>query len=129
MKIVNKEQFAKMPVGIVFCLFDGIEDGRLYVKSSFYMDDNKPSFNGVIPLCPSFEAEEYNEYYSGEPDETKSYYTECFSTDTALCDFDDNQLFAVFSKQEVRRMIDVLTYALSNCDGKCITDEDCYIIN
>ena len=40
----------------------------------------------------------------------------------------DDTLFAVFSKAEVRRMIDVLTFALSDCEGKCITDEDCYIV-
>lgn len=130
MKILNKEQFAKTPMGTVFCLFQpSVLDGQIYVKSDFSEYDGKPWFNGVIPLCPYFETQVYEDDYIGKPDENNSYYTECFSTDTSLCDFDDNQLFAVFSKAEVRRMIDVLTYALCDCEGKCFTDEDTMIVN
>lgn len=131
MKILNKEQFAKTPIGTVFCTFSPcILSERLYVKSDYYVsDDGSPSFNGVIPLCPFFETDEYGDGYTGTPDNELSYFTECFSNDTALHDFDNETLFAVFSKAEVRRMIDVLTYALSDCEGKCITDEDIYIIN
>lgn len=117
MKILNKEQFAETPIGTVFCLFTpSILDGDIYVKSGF---------NSVIPLCPYFSFDEYTD----KPSMKTAYYTDCFSKDTSLCDFEDSQLFAVFSKSEARRMIDVLTYALCDCEGKCITDEDCYIID
>lgn len=131
MKILNKEQFAKTPIGTVFCTFvPCILSENIYVKTSYFLGrDGKPSFNGVIPLCPYFETSETDSDYIDKPDEKTSYYTECWSTDTALHDFDDNTLFAVFSKAEVRRMIDVLTYALSDCEGDCITDNDAYIVN
>jgi len=128
MKILNKEQFAKTPVGTVFCEFEPtILDGDIYVKSDFRVYNGKPTFNGAIPLCPYFETQEYEDNYQGHPDENITYYTQCNSIDTALCDFEDDQLFAVFSKSEIRRMIDVLTFALSDCEGNCITDEECYI--
>jgi len=129
MKILNKEQFAKTPIGTVFCLFMPIMlDERLYVKCDYHISEGQPTFNGAIPLCPFFETEKIGDDYIGQPSEEHSYYTECFSTDVALHDFEDDQLFAVFSKQEVRRMIDVLAFALSDCEGDCFTDSDDMIL-
>ena len=129
MTILNKTQFAETPIGTVFCTFEpDILSEKIYVKSDYRTYNGKPTFDGVIPLCPYFETQEYEDDYDGKPDPNRPYFTECFSTDTALHDFDDDTLFAVFSRAEVRRMIDVLTFALSGCEGKCITDEDCYIV-
>ena len=53
MRILNKDQFAKTPMGTVFCLFvPSILDQQLYVKSDYTVYDGKPTFNGVIPVCP-----------------------------------------------------------------------------
>lgn len=123
MRILNKTQFAKMPAGTVYCQFEPcVMIGGLYVKNDYYIYDNKPNFNGVINICPYFDTD--NNGYNDIPSETTFYKTECFSTDTSLCDFEDTDLFAVFSKEEVRRMIDVFTYALCDCQGKCFTDDD-----
>lgn len=115
MKIMNKQQFAKTKNGTVYCLYKpDILDEEIRIKNGYFECDNEPYFNGVISLCPWFcQGEKYNR----TPSDKKSYYTETFFGDTALCDYDEDQLFAVFSKSEIRRMIDVLTYALCNCEG------------
>lgn len=127
MKIVNKEQMAEMPNGTVFRLYTpNMLYDELYVISGHYEDDDgTPFMNGVIPVCPFFGYEQ--EGYVGRPSDT-SYYTDCWSTDVSLADYDNDQLFAVFSKAEVVRMIHVLSYGLSGCEGPCVTDEDFYII-
>jgi len=118
MRILSLEQFCKEPEGTLFSCYDGgSNDGDLMVKTGYFEWEGKPTFNGIVRLTPDFETQEYEDFYSGSPSEIRKYYTECFSTDTAECDFDKAQLFAVYSKEEIRRMIDVLTYAL--CDGKC----------
>lgn len=103
MRILNKEQFAKTPAGTVFCTFTpDVLSEELFVKLDYKINqDNEPTFYGVIPVCPYFEMEMYECAYSGMPSETRSYYTQCLSTDTGLSDFDDNTLFAVFSKAEI----------------------------
>jgi hypothetical protein len=70
--------------------------------------------NGVIYICPEF----YDERYNGIPSVDKNYYSEIFNTDESLNDYDDKQLFQIFSKEEIRVMINVLTYALSDCIGE-----------
>lgn len=123
MRILNLDQFCKEPNGTVYSIFNGgFAEGKIYVKTGYYEWNGKPTFNGVVCLTPSLEKEMYDEIYSGEPSETVSYYTECFSTDIAECDYNKDTLFAVFSKEEIRRMIDVLTWAL--CDGKCKLNSD-----
>ena len=57
--------------------------------------------------------------------ELYSFESNNFSVDESLNDYEDNQKFIVFDKFEIRRMIDVLTYALCNCEGICYTDFDC----
>ena len=124
---MNKEQFARTPKGTVFCQYTpDILDENLYVKANYSESDGHPYFNCVIPLCPFFSRDSDDIYdgYDGEPSETTPYLTDCFSTDGALWDYNDDQLFAVFSNDEVRRMIDVLTYALCGCNGRCYTNDD-----
>lgn len=123
MRILNLEQFCKEPNGTVYSNFNGgFAEGEIYVKTGCYEYEGKPTFNGVVCLVPSIETQEYGDYYNGKPSETTKYYTECFSNDTSECDYNKNDLFAVYSKDEVRRMIDVLTWAL--CDGNCKLTSD-----
>lgn len=132
MRIMNKEQFARTPPGTVYCQFEPyILDEAIQIKTDYSENNGSPNFVGVIPLCPFF-TQDYNDKWNtfdGMPSETTQYMTDCFSNDTALCDYDDNQLFAVFSKDEVRRMIDVLTYALCGCEGRAYTDDDDMIMD
>lgn len=115
MKIMNKKQFAQTPNGTVYCLF---KPSYLYdeicIKTGYFLSGGSPTFNGIIHLFPmpvSADAPDYG--YDDKPSSTTEYETDHASVDTTLDDYDDHQLFAVFSKNEVQRMIDVLTWALS----------------
>ncbi len=109
MYITDKDKFSVLPPGTVFsCVdFSGDMNKGICVKTGQSL--------GVIHLNP----------ISTNDDG----YTDNFSIDTALCDYDKDQLFAIYSKDEVRRMIDVLTYALCDCKGYCYTDNDNMVMN
>ena len=123
MIIMNKEDFAKMPNGTVYCLWTpDFSNGDIKVKTGYYMNENGGfSFNGIIRLCSNLN---WLDFY--ETDRVFGYFeSNNFSVDESLNDYEDNQKFIVFDKFEIRRMIDVLTYALCNCEGICYTDFDC----
>lgn len=48
---------------------------------------------------------------------------EWITSDTSPVDYEENQLFAVFSKAEVRKMIKVLQWALSDLEDDFDMDE------
>lgn len=118
MIVMNKKEFAKTPNGTVYCLYKPcVLERSLKVKTGYYKDSQgMDNFDGIINLFPSLDYDECEQNY---------FPTNNFSIDEALCDYEEDQLFAIFNKEEVRRMIDVLTYALCNCEGKCFTDFDC----
>ena len=58
----------------------------------------------------------YAEYVS----EFTNWYTDDLNI---IADYDKNQLFAVFNKSEVMKMINCLSWALSGCDGYFDMDE------
>ena len=123
MKIVNKTQFANFPNGTLYCLFTpSIFDEMIRVKTGFYEDlDHRPNMNGVVPLCPYFE---YDINYNGVPSINMNYYSQSYSTDVTLADYDDDQLFAIFSRAEIGRMINILVYAISGGDSTMFVDDD-----
>ena len=116
MKIMNKEQFMKQPKGTVYCEFNGFPQGDITIKSDYSVYDGDPWFNGAISLCPSIEEEEYGKY-NGIPSDITEYYSYNLNWDESGADIEENEFLAVFSKNEVRRMIDLLVYALCGCEG------------
>ena len=120
---MNKEDFAKMPNGTVYCLWTpDFSNGDIKVKTGYYINENGGcSFNGIIRLCPNLN---WSDFY--EADGVCGYFeSNNFSVDESLNDYESDQKFIVFDKFEIRRMIDVLTYALCNCEGVYYTDFDC----
>lgn len=106
MKIIDKNELAKMPNGTLFCRY----------KPDYLVDEFKiitghynNGFNGILSLEPSFHFDQ------GEMRPETIRITNWATVDTCDYDFDEHDLFAVFSKAEIRAMITVLQYALSDC--------------
>lgn len=112
MRIVNKKELATMPNGTVFMLYrpDMVYD-EIHIITGHY-DDNS-GWNGELTLDPFIEKDK---------DDRDYFYTQWCTVDTATCDYNDNQLFAVFSKTEVVQMINCLQWALTGCES--YFDED-----
>lgn len=114
MKIVDRKTLAKMPNGTLYCGYTpDMLDGNFNVITGHDIRNTpcatlgKEGFYSVLPLLPSLREGEYKP----EADRITNWCT----VDTCDFDYDKNQLFAVFSKLEIRAMITVLEYALSDC--------------
>jgi len=119
MRILTKEEFVKEPNGTVFTTTDPMAaDDNLYIKTGYFECNNKPTWDGEIPLIPG--------YSTLKDDDFKNYYCNWCSIDTSECDYDDNQLFYVFSKNEVIQMINLLMWSLSGCTTNNIDENKWY---
>lgn len=119
MDIINRDQLSNMPDGTVFMKYSpDYIDGRIRIITGKYT--NKLGFNGVLYLEPNFQ------FSTGDPDTDGERITNWCSTDETEYDYDENQLFVVFSKTEVRYMINILMWALSGC-SYCENFSDKYI--
>lgn len=104
MDIITKEQLSYMPNGTVYTLYNpGEIDGDIRIITGRHKD--KPGFNGVIYIVPSFQWKIKN----------SERITNWCLTDETEYDYDEDQLFAVFTKIEVQYMINVLMWALAGC--------------
>lgn len=116
MKIINKKTLATMPNGTLYCCFtpDCFQGELCVITGHHGLEDDygikwdNEGFNSILPLEPFVEDEETKH---GE-----NRITNWSTVDTHDFDYNDNQLFAVFSKTEIRAMITVLQYALSDCN-------------
>jgi hypothetical protein len=98
MRIVSRDELAKMPNGTVFSLFTGHDvNGFEIIIGS---DGN--GFNGTLNLEPSF---------NWDKDDAERV-TNWSSVDTADYDFNDDEKFAVYSKNEIREIIAWLKWAI-----------------
>lgn len=120
MLIVSKEEFCKYPNGTVFMLFspEVLDDG-IYIKTGYGRgQDEKEYWNGELGLTPFFKHDKDNESLC---------YTQWSTVDTSTIDYSNDQLFAVFSKSEVKQMINCLMFALCNC--KTYLNQDIWFAN
>lgn len=119
MEIVNRNELAKLPEGTVFMKYEPHNlSGSIRIKThNIIHDDGTQTWNGELLLDPFME-----EYEPG----VTTYGTEWYVTDNAECDYNKEQLFAVFSKTEIRKMIDCLTWALTDCKSDFNGDEYFY---
>lgn len=113
MQIVDKKMLCRMPNGTLFCTYQlDILTSNFYVitghNERYDGVGNRIGFQGALPLEPNFE---YGDATSGA-----ERITNWTTIDICDHDFDKQQLFAVFSKTEIRAMITVLQYALSDCN-------------
>lgn len=102
-----------MPNGTLFCGYEpDTLVGSYYVitghNENYDGENNKVGFYSVLPFEPSFN--DYRDMTVG----TERITNWC-TTDTCDYDYEEDELFAVFSKTEIRAMITVLQYALSDC--------------
>ena len=108
MRILTREQLLNEPSGTVYTTYmpDLYTGGELHIKV-----EN----NCNLELLPMHE-------FGTENDVNRQTN---WATDdlNIIADYDKNQLFAVFNKSEVMKMINCLSWALSECDGYFDMDE------
>ena len=108
MKIINREQLSMMPNGTVFATYkpDMITGDITVITGRF---DNESGFNGTISLEPMWQ------WQGNPPVLLDEIITGWVTTDETDYDFDEDQLFVVFSKTEIKTMIEILMWALADC--------------
>lgn len=117
MKLVNFEEFCRMPAGTIFAPYTPqVLEDRLAIKVDAGREepDNRfysHTFNGVMPLEPWFDytcklysvgdtAEASFEIYDGDNNDYRNY-----------------EMFLVFEEADVDKMIKVLMWAKNGCKG------------
>lgn len=115
MKIVNFDEFCKMPAGTIFAPYEPCvlcEDLAIKVDPGEDMPDDYPyyqhSFNGVVMLRPWLGD---CTLYSVGDQEDASF--EIYDGSTA--DYMEYKMFLVFEEADIDRMIDVLIWAKNGC--------------
>lgn len=107
MKVLTKEELKNEPNGTLYAPFTPrVFTGDLYIitgKDDKYYENGE--WNGELPLLP-FLKEEYE----------NRYLTQWATVDNTWWELDDNTKYAVFSKNEIRKMIDCLQWALTGCE-------------
>lgn len=108
MKILNSHEMAKQPVGTLFCpvnrygnlIFNGLQ----VITSRIECD-----FCGALPIKPFYDTDRIKNGCDIELE---------FSTiDDASYNYAQDTLFAVFTKDEVTKFIDIFKYALGEDYG------------
>ena len=115
MRIVNKDELGKMPNGTVFALYTPM---ILYNDIHILTGSNGDGYwNGELTLLTPF----IDNKLVGRN------ILECnwATVDNAACDYEEDQLFAVFSKSEIMQMINALMWAVTGCEG--YFDEDLWL--
>ena len=121
MRILSKKEMLKTPVGTVFALYepDILYEG-IRIKTSCYtikrsVDDcdDEPHWDSELFLMPACAHDKSDRNFC---------YTNWLCIDNVDDDYDDKQLFAVFSNTEVIQMINALQWALTGC--KSYFDQD-----
>lgn len=109
MRIVDRKTLAAMPNGTLYCGYTpDMLTGDWNIITGHRYNEEKEGFISTLPLEPFIQE---GDYKAG----TQRITNWC-TTDTCDYDYNENELFAVFSKTEIRAMIAVLQYALSDCN-------------
>ena len=114
MRIVDRKTLSTMPNGTLFCRYiPDMLDGDWNIITG-----HNEGYNGDIiepvGFCSVLPVEPFLDNDKDTKPGTERITNWCI-TDTCDFDFDENQLFAVFSKTEIRALITVLQYVLSDC--------------
>lgn len=127
MKIITLETLNTMSNRTAFCEVDkwgNLKDDIRILTGRF---ENRDGFNGEMSLYPRAAGEDgqgiWDMFENGELIKNKDFPTEWVTVDTADHDYAENQLFAVFSKAEIQKMIKVLQWALSGLEYDFDMDE------
>ena len=116
MRIVKAKEFTKEPYGTVYIQFKPqVYIGQPHIKSeprgerfgnSWWATDVLPWVKG------NDDSEAYGEFAEWDRDHKYELETEGFCTDDAIYNHDDDILYVVFNKEEVRGIINRLTDSL-----------------
>lgn len=119
MKIVDFENFVRLPAGTIFapykpCALEDrlaikVDEGRDWDKSEGYFDSH--SFNGVMSLEPWLG--DYSCLFRPGDQEPASF--EVYDGDNN--DYRDHEMFLIFEEEDVDRLIRVLEWAKGGCIG------------
>jgi hypothetical protein len=99
MRIINRDELAKMPNGTVFSLFNnyGVTGFQIITGS------NGNGFDSTLDLEPSFNWDNDN----------AERITNWSSVDICDYDFNEDEKFVVYSKNEIREIIEWLKWAIN----------------
>lgn len=120
MRILTAEQFTKEPYGTVYIKYVPhmyIEQPKIKTEprgekfgQSWWAIDVLPWIKGDSDVEVDNELKEWDQWHDYE------LPTEGFCTDDAIYNHDDKILYAIFSKEEVKNMIDRLIKSLYECE-------------
>lgn len=128
MRIITLETLKTMPNGTVFCTTEewGNLEGKIRILTGRF--DNREGFNGEMGLLPDVAGDNGEGIWEmfdkdNKLIKDKDFSTEWCTVDTSDIDYKGNQLFTVFSKKEVAKMIKALQWALSDLKDDFDMDE------
>jgi hypothetical protein len=116
MRIVNRDEFLKMPIGTLFSKYEPCIVHELLIKgeSLIWEDGNDFIYN---PISDAIK-------HGGSDDFANKLYDAQENGTNLTMDFDDNnmrdgcfdydQLFAIWTKEDLKQLIDKLTSCLNN---------------
>ena len=117
MKIVNYEEFVRMPAGTIFAPFEpSVFTEEFAVKTDTGEEHDIPycgkrwCFNGVMSLQPWLG--DYSYFLGAQEDASYEIY------DGDHNDYDKDGMFAILEEQDVKKLIKVLKWALNGCEGE-----------
>ena len=101
MRILTLEGFCKEPKGTLFAEITNNNNGEyfnsvLQIKNGYDIYKEEYTFNGVIYIAPECDDKKCNE---------KSY---TLGIDTSKGDYEKNDMFIVYDKVEIKKMIQLL---------------------
>lgn len=110
MRVLSKEELKNEPNGTVYIPFTPqIFTGEIHIITG---KNDKGEWNGELPFLPFLLEEDVD-----------SYLTQWCTVDNTWWELDDNKKYAVFSQNEIRKMIDCLQWALTGCKSYFNQDE------
>lgn len=118
MRLVDFEQFCRMPAGTIFIPYEpcvALEELAIKVDEGFDELYNSKYFshyfNGVMPLTPDI-SESSGLWNVGDSVEASFYIY-----DGSSADYMEYKLFLVFDNNDIDKMINVLKWAKGGCKG------------
>ena len=103
MRLLTKEELKNEPNGILYIPYTpNIFKGELHIITG--KDKKTGEWNGELPFLPWV------------IDEDNEFYTNWCTVDNTWWELDSNTKYAVFSKNEILKMIECLQWALTGCE-------------
>lgn len=116
MKIINLKQLKMQPIGTIYAPCDryGFTKDTFKIISERY--DNDIAY--TIDCVPLFYESVLTEPNGYKPKLNVNFESEFCEIDTNGCDYDNKQLFLVYSIYEMKQLIEILQKALIELDGE-----------